>query len=83
MPKERIAGLITELHDTFGDDVTSEQQKALLAAMAENAHAIGENEHNVTMLETANLLLEEISEDHPQAASIVRQIIKLLGDIGV
>ena len=83
MPKERIAGLITELHDTFGDEAASDQQKQLLATMRDNAHALGEEEHNITMLETANLLLEEISEDHPQAASVVRQIIKLLGDIGV
>ena len=84
MPREKLQNLITHLHDTFGDDLTSSQQAQLMQQMRNHIHDMGEEDPvEPGMMETAELLLEDIEEQHPAAATVVREIIEVLGNIGI
>lgn len=83
MPKQHIEGLISELHEKFADSDTSPQQEAMLQQMqSQLAEWEGPKPSN-DLFETAELLLQEIEEDHPTAANILRQVINALDSIGV
>jgi hypothetical protein len=84
MPKVKIEGLISSLHEQFGDDLTSPQQKQLMDSMQQHLHAWGENEvPDPTFNESLEMLLEEIEDDHPKAAATIKQILQILGDMGI
>ena len=84
MPKQQLENLITRLHDTFAPGQASPMQQQLLQDLQRHAHALDEPEpQDPTPLDTANLLLESIEEEHPQAAGIVREIIETLGRLGL
>ena len=84
MPKVKIANLLTSLHDRFGDDLTSPQQQQLMADLQNHMHKWGEEEPvDPDFQETVNVLLENIEEQHPKAAIVVREIMAVLKNIGV
>ena len=73
MPRQQLENLISHLHETFGDDLTSSQQAQLMQQMRNHVHELGEDDPiEPGMKETAELLLEEIQEQHPNAAAVVR-----------
>ena len=79
MAKGKIENLITQLHETFGDDQTSSQQEQLMQQVQLHMHNWGEPDPpDPTIADTFEMLLEEIEEDHPKAAAIVRQIVDTL-----
>ena len=83
MPKQHIEGLLTQLHDRFAVSDTSPQQEAMLIQMqSELAEWEGPKPTN-DFLETTEMLLQEVEEDHPTAARIVQEIINTLNNIGV
>ena len=84
MPKAKINNLMTALHSRFGDDLTSPQQKQLLKELQSHIHAWNEKEPvDPDFPQTVNLLLEEIEEEHPKAAAVMREIMRVLENIGV
>ena len=83
MPKQHIEGLLGQLHDRFADSDTSPQQEAMLAQMQSQLAEWKGPKPPADFEETAELLLQEIEEDHPMASKIVREIITTLGNIGV
>ncbi|CAA0082034.1 Uncharacterised protein [Halioglobus japonicus] len=84
MPIDNLKSLIQDLHDSFGDDETSAQQQALLQQLHNYAHDIDKAEPTPpSVVESAEILLEEVEEDYPQAAAIVRQVINALSNMGI
>ena len=84
MPKAKITNLITSLHERFGDDLTSSQQQQLMKDLQNHIHKWDEKEPvDPNMQETVNLLIEDIEEQHPKAAAVVREIMHVLENMGV
>lgn len=83
MPKSHIAGLITQLHEKFADSDTSPQQEAALARMQSELSEWEGPKPPASFTETAELLLQEVEEEHPKAAALLREIINSLNSIGV
>jgi hypothetical protein len=84
MPQAKVKNLISQLHDTFGDDLTSPQQQQLMDSMKSHVHNWGETEPvDPNFQECVELLLEDVEEQHPAAAGIVREILEVLGNIGI
>ncbi len=82
MPKQKIEGLISELHQRFGDDETSAEQQRLMAQLQSqlsewDGPAAGDGD----IEETARLLLKEVAERHPKAALTIREILETLANI--
>lgn len=83
MPKHHIEGLITQLHDRFADSDTSPEQEAMLARMKSQLAEWEGPKPPEDFFETAEMLLQEVEEEHPKAAGLVREIINALNSIGV
>lgn len=84
MAKAKIEGLISDLHDKFGSDITSREQREMIEKMeAELDEWQGQKPRDMTFVETAEMLREELEEDHPKAAAIIHEIIEILNNIGV
>ena len=83
MPKQHIEGLFTDLHEKFADSNTSPQQEEMLAQMQSHLAEWEGPKPPEDFTETAEMLLQEIEDEHPKAAGIIREIINTLGNIGV
>lgn len=84
MPKEQAKALITELHDKFGDDITSGQQQDLMMRLNAHIHELGEKDPvDPTMMDAVELYLNELENDHPQAATVVKQLLDTMKNIGI
>ena len=84
MPRQELQNLITRLHEQFGSDAASPEQQRWMQSLQQHLHAPNEpapTEPNLA--DTANLLLESLEEEHPQAAGIVREILQTLGRLGL
>jgi hypothetical protein len=84
MPKQHAKNLISELHDKFGDDNTSSQQADLMMRLNAHIHELNEEDPvDPTMIDAVELYLTELEADHPQGASVVRQLLETLKNIGI
>lgn len=84
MPRQHLQNLITRLHQEFSPGQSSPQQQALLNELQQHLHNSGEQAPaDPSLTDSANLLLESLEIDHPQAAGIVREIIATLGRLGI
>ncbi len=84
MPIDSLKALIIDLHDSFGDDETSPQQQQLMQQLQIYVHDIDTAERVPPgLIESAEILLEEMEEGYPKTAAIIRQVINTLGNIGV
>lgn len=84
MAKQHVEGLLTQLHARFADSDTSPQQEALLQQLqGQLAEWQGPVPADGNIVTTAELLLEEMKEHHPQMVSILRELINALGKLGV
>lgn len=84
MPGDNLKTLISDLHDSFGDDRTSPLQQQLMQQLHNYAHDIDQTEPvQPSLVESAEMLLTEMDEDYPQAAAIIRQLIHTLGNNGI
>ena len=83
MPKQHIEGLITQLHEKFADSDTSPQQEAMLAQMQSQLVEWEGPKPSDDFTETAEMLLQEMEEEHPKTSAIIREIINTLNNIGV
>jgi len=84
MPKQKVQALISDLHERFGDDLTSPQQEDLMHQLQTHIHELGEKEPvEPSFLEAVEIYLAEIEGEHPKAAVVVRQLLDTLKNIGV
>lgn len=84
MPKEKIAHLISDLHDRFGDDLTSSQQQILMEQVKNHAHEMNETEPaDPSFLEAVEQFVAEVEVEHPRAAAILEQVLDTLKNIGI
>ncbi len=84
MPKQTLENLITTLHERFADDLVSPQQKQLIQAIESHIHdSDGVEPADPNIQETLALLVEDIEEQHPQTAAIVREVMEALKNMGI
>lgn len=84
MPVDNLKALIIDLHDSFGDDETSPRQQQLMQQLQTYVHDIDTAEPvPPSLIESAEILLDEVEESYPQTATIIRQVIKTLRNIGI
>ena len=80
MPKEKIKGLISELHEKLSAADSSPQQDLLLAQLDSWE---GPKPANGDIKNVVEELLEELEEKHPKAARIMLEIVESLGHLGL
>ena len=79
MPKQKLQRLMTELHSTFGDAKPSAQQQQLLDDLAVHIHDLNtEAPIDPTPMETMELLLEQVGEEHPRACAVLKECMAVL-----
>jgi hypothetical protein len=84
MPKEQVQHLITDLHDRFGDDLSSPQQQELLSQVQAHIHNMDEAAPaDPSFLETVEHFVTDIEAEHPNAASVLAQVLDILKNMGV
>lgn len=84
MAKQHVEGLLTQLHERFADSDTSPQQEALLQQLqGQLAEWKGPVPADGNVVTTAELLLEEVKEKHPQLSIIVKELLDVLGKLGI
>ncbi len=84
MPKEKIRGLISELHERISGEDSSPQQELLLAQLQSQLDSWeGPKPANGDIKDAAEELLHEVEEKHPKAARITHEIIEVLSHLGL
>ncbi|MFT6790979.1 MAG: hypothetical protein ACJA04_000179 [Cellvibrionaceae bacterium] len=84
MSQKTVQTLISDLHDRFGDDLTSPQQQELMKKLKMHAHNLNENEPtDLDFKDTLTVLLEDIEVQHPQEAQVIREVIQTLSNMGI
>jgi hypothetical protein len=84
MPIDTLKNLIIDLHESFGDDETSPQQELLMQQLQTYVHDTDTAEPVPPgLMESAEILLDEVKESYPQTAAVIRQVINSLGNIGI
>ncbi len=84
MPIDNLKALISDLHDSFGDDQTSPQQQQLMQQLQAYVHDVDTAEPVPPgLIESAEILLDEAEGSYPQTAALIRQVIRALGNIGI
>lgn len=84
MPKEKIENLISELNDVFGSEEPSAAQRKLMADLESHVHSSAEAAPvDATLLDSIEMGLESLEEEHPNVAMILKESLKTLRNIGV
>jgi hypothetical protein len=85
MPQEKARSLITQLHEMYGNEEPSEQQKHLMEQLELHTHPKGAKDQygEPVPLDTLELLVEEMAAEHPRTAAVMREILETLKNIGV
>ena len=84
MAKQKIEGLMTQLHERFASSDTSPQQEALLQQLrSQLAEWDGPTPADGNVVTTTELLLDELEEQHPHMTQIVKEILDTLGRLGI
>ncbi len=84
MPTQPIEGMLSHLHDRFATSDTSPEQDALLQQLqSQLAEWEGPAPPDGSVVTTAEMLLAELENEHPQLSHVVRELIAALGRIGI
>ncbi|UZJ45182.1 DUF4404 family protein [Marinimicrobium sp. C6131] len=85
MPQEKARSLITQLHEMYGNEEPSEQQKHLMEQLELHTHPKGAKDQygEPVPLDTLELLVEEMAAEHPRTAAVMRELLETLKNIGV
>lgn len=84
MSKTRLEDLISRLHQQFGDSTLSPQQSQLMQDMQDHLHNMDESEpQDPDLQDVVELLIKEIEDQHPKAASTANEILGILNNIGI
>lgn len=85
MAQQPVRYLIGQMHDMFGDDRPSEQQKHLMEQLELHTHPKGTRDQfgEPVPLETLELLVEDMASEHPRTAAVMRELLETLKNMGV
>ena len=84
MPKDHLRSLLERLRENMDETEVSEQQKELMAKVEYHIHNEGEPDpEEPTLRETVEMLIEDLSVDHPRSASVARNILEALASMGI
>lgn len=84
MAKAKIENLMTELHERFGEVPASAQQELLLQELQARIEGVSDSDSTTaTPMETAELMLESLGEEHPNVTALLRELLDTLKNIGV
>jgi hypothetical protein len=83
MPQEKIQNLMTELHEHFADAEPSPEQQALLQEFERRVTSDDTAYSEFMPLETLELLIDEMAEQHPRTAAVMQELLTTLKNIGV
>ena len=84
MAKQKIEGLLTQLHEKFATSDTSPEQDALMQQLqSQLSDWEGPRPADGNVEETVELLMEEVKEQHPHLSLILKEILDALGTIGI
>jgi hypothetical protein len=84
MAKAKIENLMTELHERFGEvEMSAEQQRLLADLEARFQGASAGSVKDPTPLESIQLMIEDLGENHPNVSAILRELLDTLKNIGV
>jgi hypothetical protein len=83
MSKQHIEGLLTNLHEKFATSETSPQQDALMQQLRGQLVDWEGPAPDGSVVTTAEMLVDELEEEHPHLSSAVRELIDALGKIGI
>ena len=84
MPKQKAITLISDLHDRFGDDEQSAEQKRLLESLQQHIHELGEEDApEPDFIDALEVLVTDTEVEHPAIATVLRTLVDTLKNIGV
>jgi len=84
MPKAKIENLMSELHERFGEVDMSPQQERLLAELQAHVHDATEGSvKDPTPLESVQLMIDDLGDNHPNVSALLRELLDTLKNIGV
>ncbi|MDB2448862.1 DUF4404 family protein [bacterium] len=84
MADQELRTLLERLRSTMDETEISEQQRALLAQVEYHLHNEGEPDpQEPSLRESMEVLIEELSAEHPRSASVARSILESLAAMGI
>ena len=84
MPQSKIENLMSQLHEQFGTAESSTQQQKLMRDLESHIHDSSEPApRDPSLIESAEIMLEELGDDHPRTSAIVKELLDTLKNIGV
>lgn len=84
MPEQKMEALMSELHELFGDQKPTPQQEQLMRNLEQHIHNVGEPDtERLNLVESLEVLIEDIEADHPRSSAVLREILARLRDMGV
>ena len=84
MPKQKVEGLITKLHDQLSTAETSPEQERLMQQMQSQLSGWeGDVPGDGDIRKTAELLIDELEEERPTLAMIAKDIVETLHNAGL
>ena len=83
MSQAKVIELISTLNDSFGGTEPSAEQQALMQAVNQQIHSKEQDAFNPTLVETLELLADDIKDEHPHLAAIAQEALRLLGNMGI
>ena len=82
-PQEKVIELISTLNESFGSGEPSPAQQALLEAVNQHIHNSDQEDFTPSLVESLELLAEDVKGEHPQVAAILQEALRLLGNMGI
>lgn len=84
MPKDHLRALLERLRATMNEGDVSPQQQELLARVEYHIHNEGDPDpEEPSLQESMEMLIEDLSVDHPRSAAVARNILESLASMGI
>ncbi|PTY36973.1 hypothetical protein BGP77_06725 [Saccharospirillum sp. MSK14-1] len=84
MADQELRSLLERLRATMDESEVSEQQRAMLEKVEYHLHNEGEPDpEEPSLRESVEVLIEDLSVDHPRSASVARSVLEALASMGI
>jgi len=84
MADQELRNLLERLRATMDESEVSEQQRAMLEKVEYHLHNEGEPDpEEPSMRESVEVLIEDLSAEHPRSASVARSVLEALAAMGI
>ncbi|MCH8530746.1 MAG: DUF4404 family protein [Saccharospirillum sp.] len=84
MPKDQLHEMLNRLRETMDEGKPSPQAVELLNKVEYHIHNEGEPDpEEPTLKESIEMLVEDLSVDHPRSAAVARNILESLANMGI